>query len=187
MRGVGVLAGAAATAFTVVGSLGTATPANASNYGVELNGTYRAISNGDWAKTNEVFMDEQTVVQTWTISSSCTSPISCTGTVTSDQGWTAPIVNTGDYWTLDRDIPNWIPCPESYDYPGARIVTGAAGTFAPGHQKFMFWGWDPLTNTREMTMVDMLAGRDRTQGPSGACGINKPLVIELPLRLEKVA
>ena len=61
-------------AIAVVGSVGTATPAYASNYGVELNGTYRVISNGDWAKTNEVFIDEQTVVQTWTMTSSCTSP-----------------------------------------------------------------------------------------------------------------
>ena len=55
MRGVRVAAGAV-TAIAVVGSVGTATPAHASNYGVELNGTYRMISNGDWAKTNEVFM-----------------------------------------------------------------------------------------------------------------------------------
>lgn len=60
MRGVEVAAGAIAT-IAVLGSLGTATPAHASNYGVELNGTYRVISNGDWAKTNEVFMDERTV------------------------------------------------------------------------------------------------------------------------------
>ncbi|HTH85153.1 MAG TPA: hypothetical protein VMB28_07315, partial [Mycobacterium sp.] len=63
MRVVEVTAGALA-AIAVVGSVGTATPAYASNYGVELNGTYRVTSNGDWAKTNDVFIDEQTVVQT---------------------------------------------------------------------------------------------------------------------------
>src|SRR5205823_973649 len=89
MRAVEVTAGALAIA--VVGSLGMATPAHASNYGVELNGTYRVTSNGDWAQTNQVFIDEKTVVQTWTVSSSCTSPITCIGEVTSDQGWTAPL------------------------------------------------------------------------------------------------
>lgn len=195
MRGVEVAAGAVA-ALAVVGSLGTATPAYASNYGVELNGTYRVISNGEWAKTNEVFIDEQTVVQTWTMTSTCTSPITCTGEVTSDQGWTAPLRlgggpgspdAVGDFWVVDRDIPNWEPCPAGYDYPGARIVTGAEGTSAPGHQKFMFWGVDPATSQRNMKMVDLLAGRDTTKGPSGACGINKPLVIEMPVRLEKLS
>jgi hypothetical protein len=171
MRGVRVL-GVVSAAVAVVGSVGTATPAYASNYGVELNGNWRVISNGDWAKNNEVFLNEQTVVQTWTMSSSCTSPISCTGTVTSDQGWTAPMVNRGDYWVVDHDIDNWVPCPD--------------GTAALGHQKFMFWGWNAVTSNRDMTMTDVMAGRDRTQGPSGACGINKPLVIELPMRLEKL-
>ena len=67
----------ALAAIAVVGSVGTATPAHASNYGVELNGTYRVTSNGDWAKTNDVFINEPTVVQTWTMSSSCTSPHTC--------------------------------------------------------------------------------------------------------------
>ena len=122
MRGVRVAA-AAVTAVVMVGSVGTATPAYASNYGVELNGTYRMISNGDWAKTNDVFIDEQTPIQTWTLSSSCESPIRCTGTVTSDQGWTAPMYTTGDYWVAERVVENWEPCPPSYDYPGARIFT----------------------------------------------------------------
>src|ERR1700722_1208331 len=90
MRGVRV-AGAVSAAVAVFGSLGTATPASASNYGVEVNGTYRATSNGDWARTNDVLINEPTVVQTWIVNSSCTSPISCTGTVKSDQGWTAPL------------------------------------------------------------------------------------------------
>ena len=59
MRAVDVTASALAT-MAVVGSVGTATPAHASNYGVELNGTYRVTSNGDWAQANQVFIDEQT-------------------------------------------------------------------------------------------------------------------------------
>jgi hypothetical protein len=168
-----VLAGAAATALAVAGSLGTAPAAVASNYGVELNGTYRVISNGEWAKTNEVFIDEKVVVQTWTMSSSCTSPIRCAGEVTSDQGWTAPLVFDGGYWIVDRVVENWEPCPD--------------GTAAPGKQRFILWGVDVANSGTDHYNVELLAGRDRTMGPSGACGINKPLVIELPMRLEKLS
>jgi len=180
MRAVDVTAGALA-AIVVVGSVGTATPAYASNYGVELNGTYRVTSNGDWAQTNQVFIDEKTVVQTWTMTSSCTSPQVCTGEVKSDQGWTAPLNlggaegpgSFGDFWVVDRVVDNWEPCPD--------------GTAAPGAQKFMFWGVDELTSQRNMKMVNLLAGRVTTKGPSGACGINKPLVIDMPVRLDKLA
>ncbi len=77
-------------------------------------------SNGEFAKTNEVYIDEQTVVQTWTMSSTCTSPVVCTGEVRSDQGWTAPMRlgggpgspgALGDFWVVDRVVPNWEPCP----------------------------------------------------------------------------
>jgi hypothetical protein len=181
MRAVELTAGALAT-IAVVGSLGTATPASASNYGVELNGTYRVTSNGDWAETNDVFIDERTVIQTWTISTSCTGPQRCEGQVTSDQGWTVPIRlgggegtpdAVGDFWVVDRVVENWEPCPD--------------GTAAPGFQRFIFWGMDPLTNRREMTRTNLLSGVDKTRAPSGACGINKPLVIELPVRLDKLS
>jgi hypothetical protein len=181
MRAVEVTAGALA-AIAVIGSVGTATPAHASNYGVELNGTYRVTSNGDWAKTNDVFINEPTKVQTWTIATSCTSPQRCEGQLTSDQGWTAEIRigggegtenAVGDYWVVDHVIPNWEPCPD--------------GTAATGYEKFLFWGMDPLTNRREMTRTNLLSGTDKTHAASGACGINKPLVIELPVRLDKVS
>jgi hypothetical protein len=180
MRAVEITAVALA-AIAVVGSVGTATPAHASNYGVELNGTYRVTSNGDWAKTNDVFIDEPTVVQTWTMSSSCTSPHTCIGQVTSDQGWTAPLKlggvegpgAVGDYWVVDHIVPNWEPCPD--------------GTAATGAQKFWFWGMDQLTNNRDNKKVDLLTGIDMTHGPSGACGINKQLVIEMPVRLDRIS
>lgn len=176
MRGVGSLkpvVGAVSTSVAVVGSLGLAAPASASNYGVELNGTWEVESNGDWAKNNEVFLNEQTVVQKWTMSSSCTSPISCTGTVTSDQGWSAPMVNHGDYWAVDVVRQNWEPCQD--------------GTAATGAQKYFFWGVDVVTESRDMKMTDLMAGRDRTEGPSGACGINNPLVVELPMTLRRLS
>lgn len=171
-RSIGVV-GALTAAMAVYGSLEPPTSAFASNFGVELNGTYRVISNGDWAKSNDMFLAEKTVVQTWTVTSSCTSPISCTGTVTSDQGWSAPLSTTGDYWIVDRVVENWERCPD--------------GTAAPGAQNFKFWGWDPVNSYRNLKIVDLLAGRDRTLAASGACGINKPLVIELPMRLEKLS
>ena len=141
-------------AIAVVGSVGTATPAHASNYGIELNGTWRVVSNGDWAKTNEVFINEPTVVQTWTMTSSCTSPLTCTGQVSSDQGWTAPLRLGGDgsppdgAWFVNHVVPNWEPCPD--------------GTAATGRQEFMFWGVDELTGQRNMKIVNLLAGQDAT-------------------------
>ena len=180
MRAVQLTVGAL-TAMAVVGSVGTATPAYASNYGVELNGTYRVTSNGDWAQTDQVFIDEQTVVQTWTMSSSCTSPHTCIGQVTSDQGWTAPLKlggveapgAVGDYWVVDHVVLNWEPCPD--------------GTAATGTQKFWFWGMDPMTNLRDNTKTALLTGKDVTKGPSGACGINLPLTIDMPVRLDKLS
>jgi hypothetical protein len=159
-------------ALSLVGCVGPAWSAHASNYGIELNGIYRVTENGDWAKTNDVFIDERTVVQTWTISSSCVSPVECTGEVKSDQGWAAPLRYTNARWIVDRDVPNWEPCPD--------------GTAAVGSQQFLFWG----TNARgmgDLKNIDLLAGWDRTAGPSGACGINKPLVIKTPIRVERLA
>jgi hypothetical protein len=155
----------------VIGYLGQAAPAQASDYGIELNGTYRVISNGDWAKTNDMFMDEKTVVQAWTVSSSCASPLDCTGEVTSDQGWTAPLKFINSRWLLRREIPNWMPCPD--------------GTAAPGRQHFLFWGVN-AQGLNIPTNTASLAGWDETEGPSGACGVNKQLVIRLPVRLEKL-
>lgn len=168
--GFHVMAGVALAATTVVASFGTEAWAYASSYGIELNGSYRVTSNGNWAKTNEKYADEKTVIQQWTITSACDDPLACTGQVTSDQGWSAPLRYLDDHWIVDRLVDNWEPCPD--------------GTAAPGSQKFIFWGvsnngMQDATNTR------LLAGIDETIGPSGACGINKPLVIKLPLRLER--
>jgi hypothetical protein len=169
MRGAGVVVGAAAIA--AIGWPGPVGTAHASDYGIELNGTYRVIENGDWAKTNDVFIDEQSVIQIWTVSSSCVSPVDCTGEVRSDRGWAAPMRYMNARWIVDRDVPNWEPCPD--------------GTAATGSQQFLFWG----TNANGMgdpRNIDQLAGWDRTAGPSGACGINKPLVIKIPIRVERL-
>ena len=130
MRGMGLLAGAAATAFTVIGSSGAAVPAQASNYGFEINGTYRATSIGELARTSEVFIDEQTTVETWTVNSSCTDPWTCTW-----PGDERPRLDRtagggiSTSWLVDREIPNWEPCPD--------------GTTATGYQKYYFYGKEP--------------------------------------------
>ena len=40
-----------------------------------LNGTYVATSNGQWAQTNEIYRDEASVRSTWTISTTCSTPV----------------------------------------------------------------------------------------------------------------
>jgi hypothetical protein len=172
MRAMGVIGGVAATAMAVLGSLGAPPSAHATTFGIELNGTYRVSSNGAWARTNDVLMDEKSVVQTWTVTSSCVSPIECTGEVRSDQGWTGTL-RLDDFWYVDHEVPNWVPCPD--------------GTFADGHQMFMLWGVDPVTEGRLRTDLTTIAGRDITKSASGACGRNQPTVIELPVYMTKLS
>ena len=116
-----------------------------------------------------------TIDETWTLSSSCVSPIECEGTATSDAGWSARMwlgyPNT--YWVVDRNIADWQFCP--------------TGGTAPGEQRFQFWGIDPLTTKRSMKIKDLLVGRQRTNSPSGSCGTSQPLVIETPLKLEQLS
>ena len=181
MRAMGVAAGAAATAIAVIGSLVTAASAQATDYGVALNGTYRAFSNGEWAQTSAgpngaggamVYIDQPSKMETWTVTSDCISPIQCIGEVRSDAGWTGALNFNGDSWRVDRDIPNWQPCPD--------------GTAAPGHQNFALWGFDPTTSEKNKSR-DLIVGWERTMAPSGACGYNKPVVTQLPVRLEKMS
>lgn len=175
MGGHKITAGALA-AMTVAAGLATAAPAaHASDFGIELNGTYHYYANGEFAKVNEVFKNVPTVDETWTLSSSCVSPIECEGTAISSAGWTARLwygyPNT--YWVVDRDIPEWQFCPD--------------GLVAPGEQRFQFWGFDPIATERHMKITNFLVGRQRTNSPSGSCGTNQPLVIETPMKLEQLS
>ncbi|WP_245234020.1 hypothetical protein [Mycobacterium sp. PS03-16] len=137
-----------------------------------LNGTYSATSNGEWAKKNEVFRDEAVVRATWTITTQCSYPTDCTGTVVSDQGWEAPIYQKGGIWYVKHTVPRWEPCPD--------------GTAADGLQVFRFV---PTVEDGSQTDPDsdMLVGEDQTTGPSGACGISKPLFITMPFKLVKLS
>ncbi|MCV7317089.1 hypothetical protein H7J77_16240 [Mycolicibacillus parakoreensis] len=168
MRARGFAVGAA----TVGLILGTATavPAEA-DAEFALNGAYRVVSNGNFAKTNEVYMKERTVDSVWTFSSSCTNAHECTGEVTSDQGWSAPLEFRTTRWIVDRFHENWQTCPD--------------GTTSPGRQRYQFQGSD-ANGQYEKTNIDHLVGYDRTIGVSGACGRNTPTVITMPMDLRRL-
>ena len=172
MSAVKVIGGVAATAIAALASLIVPPSAHAKTFGVELTGTYKVSSDGEFAKTNDVFMDQQSVVETWTANTSCISPIECTGQVTSDGGWTGS-ARLDNFWYIEHDIPNWLPCSD--------------GTFAPGHQMFILWGIDPATAEGITENIKYFAGRNVTKTSSGACGINKPVVIEMPVVVEKLS
>jgi hypothetical protein len=145
----------------VVAAAGAMAPSAQSAVDPALNGAYTATSDGQWAKTNEVFRDQATVVSTWTITSTCTGAYDCKGTVTSDQGWSAEIVYISRMWLVTRTLDSWVKC--------------ADGTTPPGKQIYKFYE-DPKSTGRYV-------GWDTAAGPSGACGINRPLFIEIPFTL----
>jgi len=127
-----------------------------------LNGEFIATSDGRWAKKNEIFYDnEATVVSTWTITSSCTHAYDCHGTVTSDQGWISDITYVSNMWIVVRTLEDWEPCPDGTAAPGKQVIKFYESEYEP--EKYE--GWDTAT------------------GPSGACGINKALFIEMPFTL----
>jgi hypothetical protein len=132
---------------------------------VAINGTFTAFSDGQWAKTNDSYHDEASVTQTWTITSSCTTYQDCTGRVVSDRGWSGDLVYLSGRWKLTHTIDSWEPCHD--------------GTTYPGEQVFTFWrGWPDKSQ---------YVGWDRTEGPSGACGFNKVLDVEMPLTLTRLS
>jgi hypothetical protein len=94
-------------AATVFGGLSMAPTAQATTKeDVAINGTYRATSIGDWAKTNDQYNGQATVTSTWTIGSSCVTFQECHGTVTSGRGWSAPLyMIDGIMWYIKRDVP----------------------------------------------------------------------------------
>ena len=156
--------------FVAAVGLAIAPTATASGEGWGLNGTYAAVSNGDLAQTNDVFRNEATVHSTWTINTTCTTPVDCTGRITSDAGWSAEVNIAGSEYVAKRDIPNWEPCPN--------------GTSRAGHQIYRFY---PVDDRGQVSVGSTtFAGIDRTLGDSGACGINKALEITLPFRLDKI-
>jgi hypothetical protein len=137
-----------------------------------LNGTFLATSNGDWARTNDVYRDEATIRSTWKIAMTCSNDVTCKGTVTSDAGWSADIITTDGEYDVQRELPNWELCADG----SGRTVTG--------HQRYRFFpvGEGGFLNPGSRTF----AGFDKTLGESGGCSLNDKLEINLPFRLEKV-
>jgi hypothetical protein len=155
----------------VVGGSVTPLPARASA-DISINGRYDATSLGNWAKTNDSYHDEATVRSVWTVSSSCSDAQECNGTVSSDQGWSAPLAtHDGQQWIVRHDVPNWETCGD--------------GSTNTGKQIFMFVPVD--ANGNYQVGSSTLAGQDKTVGPSGACRVNKWLVVEMPFRLDRIS
>ncbi|MGE2835166.1 hypothetical protein [Mycobacterium sp. SMC-4] len=168
-RALGVLA---ATAATAIASLAGAPAAQAEDWGVDISGTWDVYSDGEWARTNEVLIDQKSVRETWTVDVNCVSPIECTGVVKSSLGWTGT-ARLDDFWYIEHEVPNWMPCPN--------------GTFATGYQKFIMWGMNPDIERRVTRFITTMGGRNVTKSDSGACGVNHPKVIEIPVRAEKLS
>ncbi|CAA0124557.1 Uncharacterised protein [Mycolicibacterium vanbaalenii] len=140
-----------------------AAPAQAADCAEPFTGRYTAFSDGKWASKHYLFREEVSVTGTWTVDTDCRDYLFCTGTVVSDQGWTASAMCRSGLWTVTHDVPNWVPCPD--------------GTTATGQQKFTFFS---------ETDPPRFRGWDRTLGPSGACGTNRHLIIEMPFTLTKI-
>ena len=174
MRSAGTITTAILVAANVFSVLGPPFAAHATTKEeVAINGTYRVTSNGNWAKLNDQYNYEPTVISTWTISTTCSNFQTCSGTMKSDQGWSAPITMTdGLLWYVRRDVPNWERCQD--------------GTAFTGQQTFYFYPVDPEGSGEYQLGSPVMAGKDKTIGPSGACGQNQWLGIELPLRLDKI-
>lgn len=143
--------------------LATASPVGADTdfSDIEINGVYTAFSDGRNARTNDRFQDEVSVTATWTVESACQNYLECSGSVTSDQGWVADIQYRDNRWRAVHVVPGWEKCPD--------------GSTADGEQAFAFYR-DPLNPAR-------FVGWDKTVGPSGACGKNQWLAIEMPFTL----
>jgi len=170
MRSMSVALSAALAVAGVAGGVGMAPLARA--YNPAINGTYTATVVGEWARSRQVYHQEATVRSTWKITTSCANPYECTGEVVSDQGWTAPVrMFDGLNWYVKRDIPNWETCPDGTSYTATDYI--------------MFYPADPVTAVNTLGSP-VLAGNERTLGPSGACGTNLPLDISQPLRLDKI-
>ncbi|ODR18240.1 hypothetical protein BHQ19_27165 [Mycolicibacterium porcinum] len=152
-----ILTGAATT------NIATAAVAQALSCDRPINGSFTVTSDGQWAKTREVFHDEATVVTTWTVSSTCDDVMHCAGNIYSQQGWNSVLRCQSGHWYATHHIQDWQPCPD--------------GSTTPGDQSFRFW--------RVSDIPETFKGYDRTIGPSGGCGVNLWLTVEMPLVITK--
>jgi hypothetical protein len=172
MSSAKAISGAALIAAASCG-LGTAPPAAANYDQYAMNGTYSVVSNGEWARMNDRYQDEPTVRSTWTVSTTCSTALTCAGKVTSTLGWTEDIyTTTGSTWYVKHYVADWIPCPD--------------GTTAPGLQMYKIY---PATDEgmAAKPTSDIWLGEDETTGVSGNCGRNRSLVLNLPVKITRGA
>lgn len=164
-----VSAGAAMVAAVAMVGLGTAAPAGASEeWGI--NGTFATSSNGDWAKVNERYEDQPSVRSTWTVNTTCVGPTECTGTVNSDEGWSAPIYTTNGLWYVKRAVQGWRYCADGTPVEGLQVIKLYPVGF-DGHYD---------NSAHEYT------GENQTTGPSGSCGRNQWPAIRMPFYMKPI-
>jgi hypothetical protein len=164
MRATRAAAAVASLACTAALSIATSAVSQAVSCDYPINGSFTAISDGQWSKTRQIYRDQATVVTTWTITSACDDVMHCTGQVSSQQGWNSELRCQSGHWYTTHRIENWQPCPD--------------GTTTHGDQSFRFW--------RVSGQPATFKGYDRTIGPSGGCGVNLWLTIEMPLTLAQI-
>ncbi|MGH3562089.1 MAG: hypothetical protein ACRDTN_09925, partial [Mycobacterium sp.] len=146
-------------------------PAQATPEEVALNGTYRATSDGEWAKLNHQMHGMETVTSIWTVSTTCTSSKECTGQVSTDQGWSAAITLNERYWLVTHEVEGYARCSD--------------GTTVAGHRHYKF-SQQNRDNIYSKVGVGDLQGYETTLGPSGACGNNEWLYVEMPFTLVRI-
>src|ERR1700712_2618758 len=112
MSSAKVISGAALAAAVAFG-VQSAPSATAEYEQYAMNGTYSVVSNGEWARMNDRYQDEPSVRSEWTVSTTCTTALTCSGTVTSTLGWTEDVyTGTGNMWFVKHYVADWIPCPD---------------------------------------------------------------------------
>ncbi|HEY9265782.1 MAG TPA: hypothetical protein VIQ11_14370 [Mycobacterium sp.] len=163
MQMYGARAAATLTTLAAAATIGVATAPVSSALSCDrpINGTFTATSDGQWSKTREVYQRQATVVTEWTVSSACDDVMHCAGTVTSQQGWSSNLRCQSGQWYATHRVEHWQPCTD--------------GTTTHGDQSFRFW--------RASNHPETFKGYDRTIGPSGGCGVNLWLTIEMPFTL----
>ncbi|MGV0654283.1 Rv2253/PknI dimerization domain-containing protein [Mycolicibacterium thermoresistibile] len=162
--------GAAVIAATATLGLTFAGPAAADSEEWGINGTFAVSSNGEFARVNERYQNQPGERATWTIETECIAPNECAGTVTSDEGWSAPIYTTNGLWYVKRVVPEWRFCADGQPVEGLRVYkiypVGFDGHYKMGSDEF--------------------AGENQTLGASGSCGRNQWPQIRMPFYMKKI-
>ncbi|MCV7083446.1 Rv2253/PknI dimerization domain-containing protein [Mycolicibacterium insubricum] len=157
-------------AVALTAGLLTAAPAGAEPNGI--NGRFAVNSNGEFAKINERYENQPSEREDWTVSTQCSAPSMCTGTVVSTAGWTAPIYTINGLWLVKRAIPNWRYCEDGVPIDGLKTYKIYPVARDGSYDAFYSSG--------------EFAGENYTLGPSGACGRNQPTAIRMPFYMRKI-